>query len=412
MMTFDQGHKRTALRPLSGHRLGCPLALVRTPAIAIRGIACALLLAMIVVAIDPAGRSGQATTGSARGPDSGAAGVVNSGWRDGTLPISEVDWLIAAAIASAHHEAVASGQQSQRAARQRTLALRALIVTASRAQVPAPDAPVPMAPTLVAIAAPPPVRPNLYPAHTRRSEPELNLVAQSQRLSDRSAPEPELSLELLHPSDLGPELGLAIGLDPEESREPPAVVEMRQEAALHPPHSSLTDATAQPAMEPRPELDLSRRLTEPPNWTEPTRPTVPLTARHGVILPGQGSILQGFGDLGTVGERTIGLVLRPVHGAPILAPLDGTIRYAGWFANLGLILIIEHEGGYHSLIAGLGRIDVEKGQDVLAGEPVAYGQTSDRLIDPAITLYYELRYNGRPINPIPGLAAAQQRGRG
>ena len=39
-------------------------------------------------------------------------------------------------------------------------------------------------------------------------------------------------------------------------------------------------------------------------------------------------------------------------------------------AVTGSILIIRHGGGYHSLLAGLGRVDATIGQWVLAGEPV------------------------------------------
>src|SRR3546814_6464457 len=54
----------------------------------------------------------------------------------------------------------------------------------------------------------------------------------------------------------------------------------------------------------------------------------------------------------------------------VVAPLDGTVRFAGEFRGYGRILILEHAGGYHSMISGLGRIDARVGQHVLAGEPL------------------------------------------
>jgi murein DD-endopeptidase MepM/ murein hydrolase activator NlpD len=165
----------------------------------------------------------------------------------------------------------------------------------------------------------------------------------------------------------------------------------------------------------RPRPDGGTRLAPDPvplHWDSPTRPTVPLAARDGIILPGHGPIRRGWGEPGPDGEPLRGLQLGLPPGAPILAPLDGTVRYAGYFAGLGPILIIAHAGGYHSLIAGVGSIDVQPGQEVLAGEPVATMRSPGRLQDPAVSLYYELRFQGRPIPPISGLAAAQRRGRG
>jgi septal ring factor EnvC (AmiA/AmiB activator) len=64
-------------------------------------------------------------------------------------------------------------------------------------------------------------------------------------------------------------------------------------------------------------------------------------------------------------------------------------------------LIIAHGEGYHSLLAGLDRIDVGLGRWVLAGEPIgAMGTYSDTRPQ----LYLELRHKGRPVNPVPWLA--------
>ena len=68
--------------------------------------------------------------------------------------------------------------------------------------------------------------------------------------------------------------------------------------------------------------------------------------------------------------------------------------FAGPFRGYGQLVIIEHGDGYHTLLAGLGRLDTSVGQSLLAGEPVGImvAQTQP-------TLYIELRKNGQPINP-------------
>jgi septal ring factor EnvC (AmiA/AmiB activator) len=61
------------------------------------------------------------------------------------------------------------------------------------------------------------------------------------------------------------------------------------------------------------------------------------------------------------------------------------------------MVIIEHKGGYHSLVAGLEKIDTVVGQSVMAGEPLGllhYPKAQEKPV-----LYYELRYNGKAVNP-------------
>jgi septal ring factor EnvC (AmiA/AmiB activator) len=77
-------------------------------------------------------------------------------------------------------------------------------------------------------------------------------------------------------------------------------------------------------------------------------------------------------------------------------------------------LIINAGGGYYLLLAGMDQINVEVGQFVLAGEPVAsMGQTSSaspaagafESSDP--TLYVEFRKDGGSIDPGPWWAKSQ-----
>jgi septal ring factor EnvC (AmiA/AmiB activator) len=69
-------------------------------------------------------------------------------------------------------------------------------------------------------------------------------------------------------------------------------------------------------------------------------------------------------------------------------------------------LIIEHSEGYHTLLAGLGRIDGTVGQSVVTGEPVATAGSAETG-NPSI--YVELRRNGQPIDPLPWLAPRNEK---
>ncbi len=132
----------------------------------------------------------------------------------------------------------------------------------------------------------------------------------------------------------------------------------------------------------------------------------------GVILPASGEIVVRYGQPNASGETNRGLILQPYPGAPIVAPLDGEVRFAGNFRGYGELLILEHSGGYHSLIAGFGRLDARVGQQVLAGEPVGVTALPQSGTTDNPTLYFEFRSNGQPINPVQGLAMARESVRG
>ena len=119
-------------------------------------------------------------------------------------------------------------------------------------------------------------------------------------------------------------------------------------------------------------------------------------------LPVAGRLIQRFGEPDDQAQPAKGMIYESRTGAAVVAPYDGRILFAGPFRGYGLILIIEHGEGYHSLLSGLGRIDGGVGQWVLAGEPVgAMVQATEG--NPR--LYLELRRQGHPINPQPWLAA-------
>jgi septal ring factor EnvC (AmiA/AmiB activator) len=91
--------------------------------------------------------------------------------------------------------------------------------------------------------------------------------------------------------------------------------------------------------------------------------------------------------------------------AQVVAPYDGRVLFAGAFKGYGQILIIEHGDGYHSLLAGLDRVDGTVGQWLVAGEPVGTMSRGDA----KPRLYLELRHDGQPINPLPWLAARDEK---
>ncbi|HEX6443282.1 MAG TPA: peptidoglycan DD-metalloendopeptidase family protein [Stellaceae bacterium] len=122
-------------------------------------------------------------------------------------------------------------------------------------------------------------------------------------------------------------------------------------------------------------------------------------------------VMPAVGAVESAGNSGEGMSLAAAAGAVVVAPFDAQVVYAGAFREYGPTLILRHGGGYHSVLAGLGRLEVGNGQAVLAGEPL--GMMPEAAGDGAAgKLYIELRRDGRPVRPQPWLASpGEQTGR-
>lgn len=126
-----------------------------------------------------------------------------------------------------------------------------------------------------------------------------------------------------------------------------------------------------------------------------TRPAaVRRGAPAGYQLPVAGRTVAGFGAPNSSGGLSEGLSLAPRGGAQVVAPGGGRVAFAGPYRGYGMIVIIEHEGGWTSLVTGMARVDVEVGDSVVGGSPLGIAGPSR----PIITV--ELRRNGTPVNPL------------
>ncbi|HEX2136119.1 MAG TPA: peptidoglycan DD-metalloendopeptidase family protein [Microvirga sp.] len=152
-------------------------------------------------------------------------------------------------------------------------------------------------------------------------------------------------------------------------------------------------------------------------FRDPARlaPKVPFSEARGLVpLPVSGEIYREFGAADGYGGVTRGISITTRPKAVVVSPADGWVAFAGPFRSYGRLLIINAGGGYYLLLAGMDQINVEVGQFVLAGEPVAImGQAS--LVSPAAgpvetsdpVLYIEFRKDGGPIDPGPWWAKTQ-----
>ncbi len=112
------------------------------------------------------------------------------------------------------------------------------------------------------------------------------------------------------------------------------------------------------------------------------------------LLPVTGRLVAGFGDSasGRPASRGIAIATRPL--AQAVAPAGGRVAFAGPYRGYGSIVIIEHDGGWSSLVTGLTRLDARVGDQLVAGSPL--GQAGP--VRPVLTL--ELRRQGEPVNPL------------
>ena len=181
-------------------------------------------------------------------------------------------------------------------------------------------------------------------------------------------------------------------------REAAAKAEARRKLAEAAPHEM------SPA--PRDTMPESAAITVAP--PERPRGIDPLAPRGGArklepgkyAVPVAGEIVKRFGESDGF-QDSKGLTIRTRSAAQVVAPFDGQIMFAGPFKGYGQILIIDHGGGYHSLLAGIEQIEATVGQRVVAGEPVGVMKSGE----PSPSLYLELRRQGQPINPLPWLVA-------
>jgi len=92
-----------------------------------------------------------------------------------------------------------------------------------------------------------------------------------------------------------------------------------------------------------------------------------------------------------------GVDLRARLGDPIGAGQDGIVRFAGWYHGYGNLVIIDHGDGISTRYGHLSSFATEAGQQVARGEVIGYAGRTGRATSPH--LHYEVRVNGKPVNP-------------
>jgi septal ring factor EnvC (AmiA/AmiB activator) len=132
----------------------------------------------------------------------------------------------------------------------------------------------------------------------------------------------------------------------------------------------------------------------------PTDSKSPFTGMRGKLAwPASGKLVARFGQKRAGDVKWDGVMISAPRGTPVRAVYRGRVVYADWLAGLGLLLIIDHGGGYLSLYGHNEQLYRAVGDQVGPGDTVAsVGDSGGRA---APELYFEIRQAARPIDPAP-----------
>lgn len=113
------------------------------------------------------------------------------------------------------------------------------------------------------------------------------------------------------------------------------------------------------------------------------------------ILPLAGTIVSGFGEASSGGgPRSRGVTIAARSGAQVVAPAAGRVAFAGRYKGFGQIAIIEHDGGWTTLVTDLAAVTPVVGDRVVQGGPLG-------VAGPRVTI--ELRKNGEPVDVLAAI---------
>lgn len=121
-------------------------------------------------------------------------------------------------------------------------------------------------------------------------------------------------------------------------------------------------------------------------------------SRGQMPMPISGTVVSRFGsDYGAGSLRRQGVVIASSEGTPVRAVHPGQVVFADWLRGAGLLVIIDHGGGFMSLYGRNEALSSQAGDWVDAGDVLATsgrggeGNTSG--------LYFEIRRNGQALDP-------------
>jgi murein DD-endopeptidase MepM/ murein hydrolase activator NlpD len=156
----------------------------------------------------------------------------------------------------------------------------------------------------------------------------------------------------------------------------------------------------------QPALAEGAAAVEPSDWRKTVTPNATIATPGGgfagqFIWPVNGKLLAGFGAMGD-GKVNDGLNIAVPSGTPIRASADGVVAYSGdEIGVFGGLILIKHGSGWVTAYGHADKLNVARGQKVVAGEIIGLAGDSGYVQEPQ--LHFEIRKDRKPVNPISHL---------
>nr|WP_216598168.1 M23 family metallopeptidase [Ruegeria sp. HKCCD6119] len=158
---------------------------------------------------------------------------------------------------------------------------------------------------------------------------------------------------------------------------------------------SAEEARANTLLKQMDQLNLYRLAAEKAPFANPVHSAVRFTSGYGSRR-----------DPKTGGRRMHnGVDFAGPQGTDIFATADGVVTHAGWQSGFGRLVKIKHAFGIETLYAHNTKINVKVGQRVSRGDHIADMGSTGR--STGTHLHYEVRVNGKPVNPMTYIKAAR-----
>jgi septal ring factor EnvC (AmiA/AmiB activator) len=136
-------------------------------------------------------------------------------------------------------------------------------------------------------------------------------------------------------------------------------------------------------------------------------PVLPITDGKGRLpWPAGGRILQPYGiQHGPFNTVTMnnGVEIAPLEGdLSVRAVHGGRIVFADHFQGYGNLLILDHGQSYYSLYGHLAEFFIQKGDLVKSGQAIGLAGDTGSMV--GVSLYFEIRYKTKPVDPLQWLS--------
>lgn len=115
-------------------------------------------------------------------------------------------------------------------------------------------------------------------------------------------------------------------------------------------------------------------------------------------LPTRGVVSNRFGTARQEGSTWKGLFIRAGSGSEVKAIAAGRVVFADWMRGFGNLVIVDHGSNYLSIYGNNEAVLKQTGDSVKSGDTIASVGNSGG--NPESGLYFELRYQGQPIDPL------------